>query len=386
MSEFLQVSVEAMRISSGADFWANTLCHELRYCPKCIQLGYHSYLFQYLGIYACPLHTCLLQTGCFKCKCVIQCDLPHVAGSPFACPRCGVLFKRKRFQQELPLYQMRAIDALIGDFRRARRRVAITSRSSGPPGFFSTGDSLFRLSGVKQVQLARVISRYDDWREPLIAHWRFKTVDYWVPTGRKTQHVLTRHEDGVGTKTLTTLFQMLAPYQEECSALHIRNSYPSGVRIEGQAMRIAVALCLLCNQLQIWPLWNAYWTARAIDGRPGAGMDLSARMNYLHRAGLTDKAARQIAEIIGEQDILGLFCCILRKLRKALRLSQVEWWSSIERYQYECGVRMQLVAEHGHKLQVRPRASWEMVDFLCRRYRDRVLHPGVSFDDSWRIQ
>jgi TniQ len=41
---------------------------ELRFCPVCLRLGFHSEIFQLRGLRSCPQHGCRLQTGCPGCQ------------------------------------------------------------------------------------------------------------------------------------------------------------------------------------------------------------------------------------------------------------------------------------------------------------------------------
>lgn len=43
------------------------LLKKFRYCPICLEHGYHSYLHQFLGITCCPLHMIPLQATCHQC-------------------------------------------------------------------------------------------------------------------------------------------------------------------------------------------------------------------------------------------------------------------------------------------------------------------------------
>lgn len=41
---------------------------ELRFCPLCLRLGFHSEIFQLRGLQSCPQHGCRLQTACPGCQ------------------------------------------------------------------------------------------------------------------------------------------------------------------------------------------------------------------------------------------------------------------------------------------------------------------------------
>jgi hypothetical protein len=61
-----------------------------RYCPVCLEGGYHSYLFQCLEIRCCPLHDIPFS---MKCQCCGATTLPYLGyeawfGRPYYCTRC----------------------------------------------------------------------------------------------------------------------------------------------------------------------------------------------------------------------------------------------------------------------------------------------------------
>ncbi|MDB0543488.1 hypothetical protein LBW62_19855 [Ralstonia solanacearum] len=67
--------------------WAAT---ELRYCPKCLERGFHAAWFQWQFIERCPVHGSRLRGGCRKCAAVIPYALDSsMAMHPLSCAQCG---------------------------------------------------------------------------------------------------------------------------------------------------------------------------------------------------------------------------------------------------------------------------------------------------------
>ena len=61
----------------------------LRYCPSCIQMAYHSAVFQLRSLSICPIHFCQLIDCCPFCGQLIPTTLdPRVLKAPFACTQC----------------------------------------------------------------------------------------------------------------------------------------------------------------------------------------------------------------------------------------------------------------------------------------------------------
>lgn len=67
--------------------WAAT---ELRYCPACLELGFHAAWFQWRFIERCPVHGGRLRRGCRKCGAPIPYLLnSSMATHPLSCARCS---------------------------------------------------------------------------------------------------------------------------------------------------------------------------------------------------------------------------------------------------------------------------------------------------------
>lgn len=67
------------------------LCPFLRYCPLCLELGYHSFIQQFEGISACPWHQVELTTKCHCCDARLPATrMPkEIFHSPYRCSKCG---------------------------------------------------------------------------------------------------------------------------------------------------------------------------------------------------------------------------------------------------------------------------------------------------------
>ena len=62
----------------------------LRYCPSCLNEGFHATLFQFTPIQQCPIHHIRLREACRHCRHRIAYRLDAAfAARPFACPNCA---------------------------------------------------------------------------------------------------------------------------------------------------------------------------------------------------------------------------------------------------------------------------------------------------------
>jgi hypothetical protein len=61
----------------------------IRFCPSCLEFGYHAAVFQLHTVRICPVHRCDLVCGCPNCSKAIPTSLNRSSlRFPFACPRC----------------------------------------------------------------------------------------------------------------------------------------------------------------------------------------------------------------------------------------------------------------------------------------------------------
>ena len=62
---------------------------DLRYCPECLRMGFHSALYQWRFLSVCPLHRTPLSMGCPRCGEAIAYRLePALCDSPLRCGHC----------------------------------------------------------------------------------------------------------------------------------------------------------------------------------------------------------------------------------------------------------------------------------------------------------
>lgn len=74
--------------------WKPIVNASLRACWQCMRLSFHSAMFQHPAIARCPLHGCILSGECPECDAAVGGDLRFAALSPFACRKCGALWRK----------------------------------------------------------------------------------------------------------------------------------------------------------------------------------------------------------------------------------------------------------------------------------------------------
>lgn len=70
------------------------LSKTLRYCPRCLELGFHSMFYQHHAVRDCPYHGIRLQNKCISCARPWEPLIKHIVEQPFCCPKCHWLHWR----------------------------------------------------------------------------------------------------------------------------------------------------------------------------------------------------------------------------------------------------------------------------------------------------
>lgn len=108
---------------SGATLDWNTLGNQtfpdMRFCPKCLERGYHTAIFQLRTVTVCPEHRCELISGCPQCGGEMPTVLTgKVFRSPFTCLRCGWILVNSKTLIDLPPVDSLPEIARIADWYR----------------------------------------------------------------------------------------------------------------------------------------------------------------------------------------------------------------------------------------------------------------------------
>lgn len=82
---------EDRRVLSSSTQQHHAFATHLRYCRKCLQLGFHSMLFQHWGVTHCPLHGEALLNGCTGCDQPLVPNVSRILLNPYCCTRCSQL-------------------------------------------------------------------------------------------------------------------------------------------------------------------------------------------------------------------------------------------------------------------------------------------------------
>lgn len=99
LARLLGLPQKALRAGLARPGGSRSMSRHLRYCQRCMTLGYHGVVHQFLGAMQCPVHGDWLEEGCRVCgahkrlsarRAVARCAIPACLVSPVARP-CAAL-------------------------------------------------------------------------------------------------------------------------------------------------------------------------------------------------------------------------------------------------------------------------------------------------------
>lgn len=344
------------RLGKDFNYWREMpMVDELRYCPQCLRVGYHSTLFQYLGLATCPMHGCLLRVGCSACAHKVVPTLGNTAADPFACPKC-----RKSFVSSVAAARdgdgFKALDQNLGGMRLWLSEPVERKK---PPRHLD----LFR-----SAEAAKAARRFTNWRGTHL--WGEFREERQPEGANPCWFAIDDAAIEAGTyaalNSLRRLCQDCSAFVPEAEALRWRvGTSDSGARLEGKASAIAAALCKTGYVLRA----DSYLLNPAL---PLYRIDAQRRLASYINEDITQVSPAGFARL-RELEVLALFAHHLVEAAKARHLKDFSWRHK--------GLEGTLIAtwcrEHDAdgtlSLRIRPRINEVGVGRLIRRYRARVL-------------
>ncbi len=89
LARLLGLPQKALRAGLGRPGTSRSMSCHLRHCPRCMTLGYHGVVHQFLGAMQCPVHGDWLEEACRVCGHASAYRLDaQLLGAPFRCACC----------------------------------------------------------------------------------------------------------------------------------------------------------------------------------------------------------------------------------------------------------------------------------------------------------
>ena len=95
VAQSLGVSLKTLRSTMPARSGRRGFCSDIRYCAKCMAVGYHSVVHQFGSYTRCPVHGCWLESACHYCGATNAYRIDaNVLDARFRCAQCRSPYSR----------------------------------------------------------------------------------------------------------------------------------------------------------------------------------------------------------------------------------------------------------------------------------------------------
>lgn len=332
------------------------MAKHLRFCRRCMLVGYHSILFQHRALSRCPWHGEPLLEACPSCGQAIVPTLRMVRKDPYLCPSCTrplSSLRTQRAAREDPLQ----IDAMLTPKRRALSRAQLESQA-----YWKADESwpaVHPTVRARQVHRSVLVGQSVEFGSP----WRYLTTEHEV--------VPIRDENGAPRKgqalvrdlePLLRWFSVNCPGADEVrELLWAVGKSSSGVRRNRDISLLAVVLFRTLSYFDLVGLFDYLhrWPEENIPMREGDQLPV--------RTSPTVWGNPLFDARIAQLEVLGLFALLAARARPGSPLLDVDWRVQVNPVEFTPSWSYR--REHGQAWGVlRWRADERMVKRLFRRY------------------
>ncbi len=249
-SEMLLTVEEIARLQGDDMGKGNVLVinRSLRYCRHCIDLNYHSVVYQHVALARCPLHTTVFHDVCHHCNKPVVPTLSSVIEHPFECSSCQTALGRTA-RRESDASEAVAVDTMLSD----RRRVLTATQLSNSWRFTISSVQNERLGTPSNPVASRHFQRLCVWQgDCSSAHWPLFAEERLTVTGKDPSKGRpdwsTYAQVEAAQRVLLWLRQVCYAHELAAVTLAYRlGRYPRGLRIDVQTSLISAALYKLAS-------------------------------------------------------------------------------------------------------------------------------------------
>lgn len=374
--------LQGQDIGDSTDY--SVIHRALRYCSKCIDLGYHSILFQHVGLSRCPLHNCLLQDFCPECGDLIFPTFRSCLDNPFECLTC--------FSQLTRTVAVRTdrTDARVADLMLGDRRVVLQkSQSTGSHRHvFSVLSS--RMLKPSTPAVSRLYQRVAVWAEPFDCQWSKFNEDAMLIVPTHTRGDVDGADSFNAGLAAERIFIYLSQVcgGHEMQAIRLANRlgrWPLGLRLNSQATVIAAALYKLAVAYdmvqELVTILELQLKSLTEKGRACYG---KAMVRY----GDSEPTVPELDYRLMQLEMLGMFSWFLIWYRNHTPLSSVSWIDLP--HPIEFAPSWHITKEpSGLRVRIRSRGTEKSVLRLLKRvYKSDLSYveeDPVGEDEMWRF-
>jgi hypothetical protein len=374
--------LQGQDIGDGRDY--SVLHRALRYCPQCLDLGYHSIVFQHVGISRCPLHNCMLQDCCPVCDELIYPTFRSCLDNPFECLRCFAPLTRTVASSTDPR------DAKAADLIMGNRRVVLSKshNSASHRHMFSVLKP--RMLKPSTPAVSRLYQRVAVWAEPFDCQWpNFKEDILMIVPAHTRGDVDAADSFNTGLaaeRVLIFLTQLCRGHEVQAIRLANRlGRWPLGLRLNSQATVIAAALYKLAVA------YDLVQEASTIFELQLSSMTEKGRACYgkqMVRYGDSEPAVPELDYRLMQLEMLGMFAWLVIWYRDHAPLSSVSWIDLPHAIEFAPSWHI-THSPSGSRVRIRSRATEKSIRRLVQRYWKSdltyVSEDPVGADELWRF-
>ncbi len=372
-------------IGGAIDYPSKLLFPSLRYCRQCLEMGYHSIVFQHVAIARCPLHDVPLVDRCPDCGAAIAPTFGSVFLNPFECPSCEAPLANT-VARKADVQHARWVDQMLG----ARRSVLAGGVDVAHQGR-RLGDLPLRLRSPGTPAASRNYQRVGVWALPRDPQW-FSFRERNHPVG--PVHVRGPLGEGWTQATLlesashsTLQWLMQACWAHERAAMRLLGRlgrYPRGLRLNAHTSVVSVALYKLAAAYDMLPEMQLIFQMRE-SGETDTGTALYS-CKQLMRYGDSLREHPQLDARLLQLEMLGLFAKLLIRHRPGSFLDEVSWLDYPHPIEFAPSWRIEK-GPNAPVARVRYRAAEVEVERLLKRMWNDIFrfrdHDAVG-DGMWK--
>lgn len=356
----------------------------LRYCRACLDFGYHSILYQHVGLARCPLHLTPFDDSCPQCHRVIIPTFDSALEHPYECSTClGNLSKTMHRLQDME--SARWADQMAG----ARRPVLVASHK--PPGFSRLFSDLPNfMSSPSSPGASKLYQRATVWAEPHDPLWTNFIEEELHITPRPTHDGASETDTTVpalaAERVLIWLHKVCDSHAQVAMRLANRlGRCPRGLRINAHASVIGTAFYKLAYAFDLVQESQTVFEAqlRNLNGQLSA-----CNGKKMIRYG--DEAPRlpELDYRLMQLEMMGMLAKLLVKHKSQSSLCDVSWLELPHPIEFAPTWSIRYGAEGFATVRIRARANEKrLVRLIRRRWLDQLVYVSkdpIGQDAFWR--
>lgn len=354
----------------------------LRFCQKCLNLGYHSILYQHVGLALCPIHLTPLEHACPNCKKVIIPTYSNAIAHPFECPHCIVSLARTIYKPN-DLQVAKLADQMV----EGRRSVLVKSNAFAKNKLYFDDASHIETSSATAV--ARHYQRATVWAEPGDPQW-INFPEEKLTTYRdlyfKENNCAESFDIGLAAeRVIIKLFRACDGHVQVALRLAQRlGRYPRGLRLNAHASVIGTALYKLIVAYDLVQEAQAISDIGFLSTNDKAIICFQKRMP---RYGPDEPNLPELNFRLMQLEMYSMFAKILATLKRNSPLSDVSWLDMP--HGLEIAPAWHMTENSGEvSVRIRARVNENRLSRLIKRRWTHLLayetKDEVSYNDFWR--